>query len=145
MAARKSAQPKRKAFLAAYAQTGNISVAAKIANVGRRDHYRWLDDARYEKAFNDAHEEACDRLEAEARRRAVQGVEEPVYGKLPGKATGTGQVGTIRKFSDTLLIFLLKGARPEIYRERFEHTGKDGAPLLPAEFTLTVRDQGDEL
>ena len=32
-------------------------------------------------------------------------------------------VGTIRKYSDTLLIFLLKGALPEVYRERYEISG----------------------
>ena len=136
MPGRTLAQPKKGAFLAAYAQTGNIAAASKLAQVGRRDHYRWIKaDAEYALAFGEAHEEACDRLEAEARRRAVQGVEEPVYGKLPGKDTGTGQVGTIRKYSDTLLIFLLKGARPEKYRERFEHTGANGAPLT---FTLKL-------
>ena len=29
-------------------------------------------------------------------------------------------VGAVRKYSDTLLIFLLKSRRPEIYRERAE-------------------------
>ena len=55
-------------------------------------------------------------LEDEARRRAVDGVDEPVFQQ--GK-----QVGTIRKHSDTLLIFLLKGIRPqEVSRvSGFEH------------------------
>ena len=54
-----------------------------------------------------------------ARRRAAEGTLKPVYqgGKL---------VGEIREFSDTLLIFLLKGKRPEVYREnvKVEHSGK---------------------
>ena len=29
----------------------------------------------------------------------------------------------LQEYSDTLLIFLLKGLRPEKYRERFEHSG----------------------
>jgi hypothetical protein len=34
------------------------------------------------------------------------------------------QTATVRKYSDTLLIFLLKGRKPERYRERVEHSGK---------------------
>jgi hypothetical protein len=41
-------------------------------------------------------------------------------------------VGTVRKFSDNLLMFLLKGKRPEVFRERHELTGVNGAPLPPA-------------
>jgi hypothetical protein len=104
---------KQRAFLAAYAQLGNITSAAARAKVGRRSHYEWLAAPAYAAAFVEAHEAAGDRLEAEAHRRAVQGVKEPVY-------QGGERVGYIQKFSDTLLIFLLKGARPEKYRERFD-------------------------
>src|SRR5262249_21583923 len=62
-------------------------------------------------------------LEAELRRRAVEGWLEPVYYR--GK-----KVGDVRKFSDTCLIFALKGEKPEKYRERFEHAGKDGGPVM---------------
>jgi hypothetical protein len=31
---------------------------------------------------------------------------------------------TVRKYSDTLLIFLLKGRKPERYREQVEHSGQ---------------------
>lgn len=104
-------------FLAAYAERGNIKAAAAAAAVGRRSHYAWLKaDETYAENFADAQAEAVDTLEGEARRRAVDGVLEPVY------QVGE-KVGSIRKYSDTLLIFLLKGARPEVYRERFDHTG----------------------
>ena len=55
----------------------------------------------------------ADMLEDEAVRRAKDGVERPVYqgGKL---------VGHVQEYSDTLLIFLLKGARPEKYRDRVQ-------------------------
>ena len=73
-----------------------------------------------------AREGAADTLEAEARRRAIEGVEEPVFHK--GE-----QVGTLRKYSDVLLIFLLKGARPERYRDNYQRAGTgppDGTPRL---------------
>jgi hypothetical protein len=68
---------------------------------------------------------ALDLLEKECVRRALVGWKEPVY-------QGGKELGTIRKFSDNLLIFLLKGKRPEVFRERHELTGVNGAPLPPA-------------
>jgi hypothetical protein len=67
----------------------------------------------YAAEFADAHEHACDSLEVEARWRATDGVDEPVFYK--------GEVcGTVRRYSDTQLIFLLKGAMPEKYKDRVE-------------------------
>ena len=54
------------------------------------------------------------------------------------------EVGQIRKFSDTLLIFLLKGARPETYRERHEHTGKHGGPIQYEDVSQMTDEQLDE-
>jgi len=91
---------KQAAFLAAFAECGNVTRACEIAKVGRRTHYNWLEDPDYEAAFSDAENQAVDALEGEARRRALES-------------------------SDTLLIFLLKSRRPELYRERHhvEHAG----------------------
>lgn len=115
---------KQRAFLAAYAKCGNLTAAAELAKTSRRNHYDWLAKDEYRAAFDAAHEEACDVLETEARRRAVEGTERPVY-------QGGKQVGKVREFSDVLLIFLLKGARPEKYRERqaIEHAGPGGGPI----------------
>lgn len=113
-------------FIDAYRQTGNVTAACEhVANttattVGRRTHYDWLtSDADYVERFADAKAEAADRLVGEARRRATRGVEEPVYYQ-------GAEVGHIRRYSDTLLIFLIKGALPETYRERHQVT-HDGA------------------
>ena len=38
-------------------------------------------------------------------------------------------IGTELVYSDSLMAVLLKGAKPDIYKERYEHTGKDGGPL----------------
>ncbi len=116
--------PKKGAMLTALAKTGNVTSAAKAAKIDRDTHYEWLKtDADYAIAVDAAMEQAADLLEAEARRRAETGVLEPVY-------QSGEKVGTIRRYSDTLLIFLLKGARPEKYRERAEvktvHSGHVG-------------------
>lgn len=113
----------KRAFLAAFRVNGNVSRSADAAGVSRSRHYEWLDDDDdYKRAFADAEDEAGDKLEAEARRRAIEGVEEPVFGSM-GNGLGSGQVGTVVKYSDTLLIFLLKGARPEKYAERHNVKG----------------------
>ncbi len=62
-------------------------------------------------------EDAADTLEAEAYRRAVEGVEKPT-GWYRGVAGGV-----VREYSDSLLMFLLKGIRPDKYKDRVEFKG----------------------
>ena len=54
----------------------------------------------------------------EARRRAVTGIDKPVFFK--GEV-----VGSITKYSDSLLMFLLKAHRPQKFRDcgKVKHTG----------------------
>lgn len=125
---------KQAQFLAAYSETGNIRQSCIIAKIHRATHKAWMQKPEYVEKFQAAHDEATDRLEQEARRRAVEGVDEPVYGSGGqdgnGRAIGTVHVGNIRKYSDALLMFLLKGSRPDKFRERYEHrhAGHDGGP-----------------
>jgi len=102
----------RIAFLAAYAECGVITRAAKAVGCSRNNHCNWMAKSpKYREMFALAQEEANDLLESEARKRAVKGWEEPVY-------QGGLKVGTKRKFSDLLLIFLMKGAMPDKYKDR---------------------------
>ncbi len=106
----------RKAFLARLAKSGNISAACRSARVARSRAYelRRTDEA-FADAWDEALEEAADALEAEARRRAVEGTLKPMFYK--GKRIHT----KVLEYSDGLLMFLLKGARPNIYRENYQH------------------------
>ena len=118
-------KPKQRAFLAAYAVCGGISRAAKLAQTPRTNHYEWmLNNAEYAATFEDAKEQACELLEQEARRRAVDGVKKPVFYK--GK-----KIASVVEYSDNLLMFLLKSLKPERYRDnaKIEHTGTAGGPL----------------
>lgn len=127
----KTDHPKKAAFLAAYARTGNISAATRAADIWRGSHHAWIkDDPEYAAAFAEAKEQAIEAMEAEALRRATVGIEEGVWYK--GK-----RVGAERRVSDTLLIFLLKGARPDKYREnqKIEHSGPGGGAI-----PIDVRD-----
>ena len=117
---------KRAAFLAELAQRGNVSDAAAASGLPRRTVYEWrADDAAFAADWDTALDEAADTMEREAWRRAVEGTEKPVFGSL-GQGQGSGEIGRVQEYSDTLLIFLLKGAKPEKYRERqqVEHTGR---------------------
>ena len=116
---------KKRAFLSAYARLGNITSAAESAKIARRTHYLWMDtDPDYVEAFEQAQEAFADMLEREAVRRAVEGVEQTIFHK--GKP-----VGKRREYSDTLLIFTLKGTRPDKYKDRqaTELTGAGGKDL----------------
>lgn len=86
----------------ALASVGVVTEACRVAGVGTVTAYRHRDnEPDFAVAWEEAVEQAADGLELEARRRAVKGVME----------------GKSRRYSDTLLIFLLKGARPEKYRD----------------------------
>lgn len=115
--------PKKRAFLAAFRLTGNVTVACLEADVHRSTVYEWRsEDPEFARAMEQAQIEASDYLEEEARRRAVVGTEEPVFGRIGRDQDG--EIGTIRRYSDSLLIFLLKGNRPDKFRERIEHSGQ---------------------
>jgi AcrR family transcriptional regulator len=80
-------------FLRAYAKLGNTSEALTLAGVSRRTVYRLRDtDELFKQALSDAEEDGADELEGIAKQRAKAG-------------------------SDVLLMFLLKGLRPWIYRD----------------------------
>lgn len=85
--------------------------------------------------------EARDNLEAEAYRRAVTGVDEPVVYQgmvttVFDSATGQDKVLTVKRYSDSLLQMLLRAADPEKYRERasvdVQHGGAVGVLVVPA-------------
>lgn len=113
---RETAHRKRDAFLKAFAETGTLTHAAEAAGCDRSAHYYWMEhDPEYPALFTEAAHRANDSLEREARRRAIEGTEEPIYHN--GRV-----VGAVHKYSDTLLIFLMKGALPSKYRERIDVT-----------------------
>jgi len=109
----------RNKFLTLLRETGNVSFAARAIGRARSRAYALrAEDSGFAAAWSDAVDEAIDRLEREAWRRAVEGLEEPVFYQ--------GQVcGVVRRYSDRMLEMLLKAHRPEKYCERhaLEHSG----------------------
>lgn len=116
---------KRAAFLESLKETCNITKACELSGLARRSAYDWReDDEDFAADWQKALDVAADLLEEEAVRRAKEGTCKPVY-------QGGQLVGHIQEYSDTLMIFLLKGAKPKKYMDRLvqEVTGKDGGPL----------------
>ena len=135
---------KKRAFLVAYCECFSVSEAAVLAGIERTSHYYWLGtDEAYLEAFRQAKQVAAETLESELVRRALRGVERLKFFKgqpilIPCHEDDFGAVeiedgDTLRHFrqyseheySDVLGMFLLKGAMPEKYRERYEHTIQD--------------------
>lgn len=102
-------EPKKARMLQCYAETGSITDAAKAAGISPGTHYHWKkNDPLYLAALAEAEEAIGDRLEAIARERAMSGK------------------------SDLLLIFLLKGQKPDKYRDqKVQHDYKFKFELPP--------------
>ena len=124
----------RTRFLEAFAQSGILEEAARVAGVARQSHYVWLKDPDYQRRFAEATERAAERLEAELHRRLYEGTEETVVyqGELCYQRDEQGNLTnrplTVKRKSDILLMFALKGAKPEKYRDNVKaditHTGE---------------------
>ena len=103
-------------FIQVLSETGNVTAACQQCSVARSTAYYWRNnDQSFAEAWENAISESTDRLALEARRRALDGVEEIRYFK--GEP-----VGTIRRYSDALLMFLLRAYRPGIYRNPENNT-----------------------
>jgi hypothetical protein len=97
--------------LNAFEQYANISRACKKAKVPRRTFYNWLEEEDFRKQYEKSEAIAVGVLEDEATRRAIEGTLKPVFHK--GK-----KIGSIREYSDTLTIVLLKARAPHKYKDR---------------------------
>jgi len=106
-----SAEQKRK-FLDTLRGTANVTAAAE--GVGHSRHQAYAQrkrDRDFRKAWDDALQGALDDLEAELRRRALDGVEQPVF-------YGGKECGRVRTYNDALGMFLLRGRRPDVFNVR---------------------------
>ena len=111
------------AFLQYFMETANVREACRRAKVNHSTIYRFkADNADFREAFKEAKAIAVENLEGEGFRRAMEGVLEPVYYK-------GAKVGSIRKYSDSVLIFLLKGNMKSLYGDSTQIYGDPDAPI----------------
>jgi hypothetical protein len=106
------------AYLAALEASARKAASAKLAGVTLRSvQRRRVTDANFAAEEAAAMMVASDMIEDEITRWAIEGVEEPVFGS-GGKGCGTVQVGTIRRFSDTLLLRLAERSESGSWRQK---------------------------
>lgn len=102
-------------FFVAFADSGLVKDACSFAGISRQTAYEERKtNPHFAERWEDVEEDTTQQMEREAIRRGMEGVAEPVIFK--GEDTGI----SIQKYSDTLLIFMLKARRPETYRERVD-------------------------
>lgn len=113
-------------FIQALRECPVVAIAAKQAGLPRRTAYNHREqDPEFAAAWDDALDEGMDLAEAEAWRRGVEGVDEPVF--------QSGQlVGYQRRYSDALLSRLLQAYRPEKFSEKHQHQHTPGNPVRQA-------------
>jgi hypothetical protein len=135
-------------FLKALAETGNITAAVLLAGTSRTRVYelRKVDEA-FRAGWDEAENTASDRLEAEAWRRAVDGVQEPLVSAGKIVRDDDGNPIAIRRYSDAILTLLLKARRPEKFRERssVEMSGPGGKPIEVADARQRISTELDKI
>ena len=125
------------AFLDALAETGMVCEAAARAGAPRASLYRRrAADPAFAAAWAAALEAGLDRLRDEAVRRALHGDEQTVWHR--GEA-----VGTARRYSDALLMFLLRAHQPAVYRE--PRGGAEAAAHAAGKAARRAEDEQDRL
>lgn len=110
---------KQRKFLEALRRTANVTAAAEIAGVSRSVAYqRRRSDTGFRQGWDDAIEAAVDELEEELRRRALHGVEQPVF-------YGGKECGRVRTYNDALGMFLLRSRHSQqVPQQAGQRTGK---------------------
>ena len=122
-------------FLDAIAEGLSIDNATKAAEVHPTTVYqRRRENVGFRGAWDKAAEVGTRLLEQEAARRAYHGTDEPVFHQ-------GAQCGVIRKYSDTLMIFLLKARRPDKYRDGVEGGGH-GSTVV--NITVETKEKRDD-
>lgn len=100
---------RRAVFLDVLRRTGNVSAAARAADMARCTLYHQRDkDSEFARSWSEALDEATDDLEHALRQRAVLGTDKAVY--YGGKACGS-----VRSYSDQAGMFLLRVRRPDVF------------------------------
>jgi hypothetical protein len=113
-------------FLEALGLCANVRRACLVANVARSAAYAHrAENTAFAAQWDSVLDDAVDWLEEEVWTRAKDGTERPVY-------QGGAMVGTVREYSDTLAVLLLKAHRPEKYREnvQVQHAAGNGLKEL---------------
>jgi len=126
-------------FLKFYEQYWTVKKAAKRCGVSVSVHTKWVKKfPEYSAAFSELQAAVVAELEDAAFTRAVEGFEENVFQR------GI-HAGTVRKYSDSLLTFLLKANDPDKYRERVDIKTEHVETKDPAQALSEICDQLEQV
>ena len=101
----KLTRARQECFLEALADTGSVTTAVAIAGTSRTRVYELRKaDPVFAAAWEEAEDIAADRLEDEARRRALEGVPELLVSAGKLVRDDDGKPITVRRYSDNLLL-----------------------------------------
>lgn len=124
---------RKRSFLRALSQTGNVGMACAAAGWARGVAYSIRKgDPDFREKWEFALESAVDVMHASAFQRAVHGVEEDVWHK--DKEQGPMVVGQITKYDTPLLMFLMKAHDRAKYGDKIEakhEASKGGVLVMP--------------
>ena len=117
--------PVQSLFLEYYCVHGLITSAAAAVGIPQRLVKQWRrDDSAFATALEDADEVYHDVVRREVRRRAIDGWDEPVYQR------GV-EVGTVRRYSDGLLVKLAQSLLPEFKEQDASVTVNNTMAFVP--------------
>ena len=103
-------------LLDALAEGCTLKEAARRAEVASGTHYHWLKaDPAYAAAYEFALQIRSDRMEEAAEIRAIHGYDEVTTIE---NSDGTSSVKTHHKYSDALLVLLLKAGNKDKFSDR---------------------------
>jgi hypothetical protein len=108
-------------FLAGLARGLTVKAAAEQAGKPhpKRFYELRLKDAEFAAAWDEALEQGTQQLEEELRRRAIEGWDETLREYRNGELV---RETVTRRYSPSLLIFMLKARRPDVYRDNVQVT-----------------------
>ena len=125
-------------FIKALENGETVSEAAAALKITRADLYQWRRvDTTFDAAWTQAWELGAYVLEEEAVRRAVEGTEKPVF-------RGGEVVGHMREYSDSMLMFLLKARKPELFGTSVKSDRKNQANQKSEGDKLDLASEIDE-
>jgi len=136
----------RDKFLNRLRRTGNVSAAARAVKLSRSRAYEIRQrDPVFAAAWDDAEQEAVDLLEGEARRRAAEGVAQPLVSAGKLVRDDAGKVVTVLRYNDRLLEFLLRAHRPDKFKSDGEGAGRNGkassGTMPPVQITIAAEPE----
>lgn len=126
-------------FLNSLLEEPNVSRACERAGLLRIDVYdRKRTDKEFAAQWEANYAIGYDKAEEEAYRRAVDGRRVPVFYQ------GV-EVGSVMEYSDSLLQFLLRGRKSQVFKERTENinTNYDGDLASRLEAAKRRRENGE--